>query len=68
MITSPDFVAYEQKCATASALRADALPLNKLALFDVLAAAEIQTVVIEFDGCGNSGQPENMTGLNAETA
>jgi hypothetical protein len=66
MIISPDFVAYEQKCAAASALRADALPLNKSALFDAVAAAAIQTVVIEFDGCGDSGQLENITGLGAE--
>ena len=66
MIISPDFVAYEQKCAAVSALRADALPLNKSALFDALAAAAIQTVVIEFDGCGDSGQLENITGLGAE--
>ncbi len=68
MIISPDFVAYERKCAAASALRADALPLNKSALFDALAAAAIQTVVIEFDGCGDSGQLENITGLDAENA
>jgi hypothetical protein len=68
MITSPDFVAYEQKCAAAAALRADALPLNKSALFAALAAAAIQTVVIEFDGCGDSGQLENITGLDAENA
>ena len=68
MIILPDFVAYEQKCAAASALRADALPLNKSALFDALAAAAIQTVVIEFDGCGDSGQLENITGLDAENA
>jgi hypothetical protein len=68
MIISPDFVAYEQKCTAASALRADALPLNKSALFDALAAAAIQTVVIEFDGCGDSGQLENITGLDAENA
>jgi hypothetical protein len=68
MIISPDFIAYEQKCAAVSVLRADALPLNKTALFDALAAADIQTVVIEFDGCGDSGQLENITGLGAENA
>ena len=68
MIISPDFVAYEQKCTAASALRADALPLNKSAVFDALAAAAIQTVVIEFDGCGDSGQLENITGLDAANA
>jgi hypothetical protein len=44
MILSPDFIAYEQKCAAVSALRADALPLNKSTLFDALADAEIRTV------------------------
>ena len=68
MIILPDFVAYEQKCAAAAALRADALPLNKSALFDALSAAAIQTVLIEFDGCGDSGQLENITGLDAENA
>ena len=68
MIISPDFVAYEQKCAAASALRADSLPLNKSAVFNALAEAAIQTVVIEFDGCGDSGQLENITGLDAENA
>jgi hypothetical protein len=66
MIISPDFVAYEQKYAAVSALRAESLPLNKSALFDALAAAAIQTVVIEFDGCGDSGQLENITGLGVE--
>ena len=65
-VISSDFVAYEQKYAAVSALRADTLPLNKSALFDALAAAEIQTVVIAFDGSGDSGQLENMTGMNAE--
>ena len=68
MIILPDFVAYEQKCAAASALQADALPLNKSALFDALSAAAIQTVVIEFDVGGDSGQLENITGLDAENA
>jgi hypothetical protein len=68
MILSPDFIAYEQKCAAVSALRADALPLNKSTLFDALADAEIRTVVIEFDGSGDSGQLENMICLNAANA
>jgi len=54
--------------AAASALRAYALPLNKSALFDALAAAAIQTAVIKFDGCGDSGQLDNITGFDAENA
>lgn len=66
MILSPDFVAYEAKCAAVSVLRADALPLNKSALFDALEAADVETVVIEFDGSGDSGQLENITAFRAE--
>lgn len=42
-------------------LRAEALrPANKAALFDTLAAAGITQVVVTFDGCGDSGQVENI--------
>src|SRR5271155_5281996 len=34
------------------------LPANKKALFDALAAAGITTVIVNFDGCGDSGQIE----------
>ena len=34
------------------------LPANKTALFDALAAAGITTVIVNFDGCGDSGQIE----------
>jgi hypothetical protein len=34
------------------------LTANKAALFDALAAAGITTVVVNFDGCGDSGQVE----------
>jgi hypothetical protein len=66
MDLSADYIAYEKKCAAVSTLRADALPLNKTALFDALAAANIQTVVIAFDGSGDSGQIENIAALGAE--
>lgn len=42
--------------------RAEALvPLNKLALFEALAKAGITSVVVTFDGCGDSGQIEDIT-------
>src|SRR6202035_5625925 len=34
------------------------LPANKTSLFDALAAAGITTVIVNFDGCGDSGQIE----------
>jgi hypothetical protein len=33
---------------------------NKTALFDALAAAGITTVIVNFDGCGDSGQIETI--------
>ena len=45
---------------TRAQLAADALPANKAALFDALAAAGITSVVVTFDGCGDSGQIEGI--------
>ena len=36
----------------------EVLLANKTALFDALAAAGITTVIVNFDGCGDSGQVE----------
>lgn len=41
-------------------LAEEVLPLNKIALFDALAAAGIETVTVVFDGCGDSGQIEHI--------
>lgn len=41
-------------------LAEEALPANKTALFDALAAASITTVLVTFDGCGDSGQIEGI--------
>ncbi len=43
-----------------TALAAEALPTNKAALFDALAAAGITTVSITFDGSGDEGQIESV--------
>ena len=58
MSVSPDFVAHEAKIAVVRALTATVAPDNKRALFDALAAASIQHVVISFDGSEGSGQIE----------
>ena len=47
--------------------RADELlPANKTALFDALTAANITIVVATFDGCGDSGQIENIEVKNGD--
>jgi hypothetical protein len=52
-----DFAANErQHAALIEAIR----PANKAALFDALASAGITTVIIEFDGGGDSGQVESI--------
>ena len=63
---SPDFAAYEAKCAAVDALQAEILPGNKAALFQMLSEAGIRTVVVNFDGCGDSGQIESIVARNAE--
>jgi hypothetical protein len=45
-----------QRAALAKSIR----PANKAALFDALASAGITTVVVQFDGCGDSGQVESI--------
>jgi hypothetical protein len=45
-----------QHAALAEAIR----PANKAALFDALASVGITTVVVHFDGCGDSGQVESI--------
>jgi hypothetical protein len=39
---------------------------NKRAVFDALAAANITSVLVEFDGEGDSGQINNVTGFRGE--
>lgn len=62
-MTSADFAAYEAKCAAAKARAEEILPANKVVLFDALARAGIETVVVCFDGAGDSGQIESIAGF-----
>ena len=39
---------------------------NKTAIFDALAAAKIDLVCVEFDGCGDSGQIHNLTAFQGD--
>jgi hypothetical protein len=48
------------KSATHNRLHEELQPRNKAALFDALAAAGVTHVILSFDGCGDSGQIENI--------
>ena len=67
-MSSPDFAAYEAKCAAVRALQAEILPTNKAALFQALSYAGIRNVVVSFDGYGDSGQIESITATDAAGA
>lgn len=58
---SQDYSAYTAKLAAYQARRREVQDGNKKALFDVLAAAGIGTVVVTFDGSGDAGQIENVS-------
>jgi hypothetical protein len=51
---------WETKRADHERRDAELRDLNKTAVFDALAAAEITIVVVAFDGYGDSGQVENV--------
>ncbi|MBW4025405.1 MAG: hypothetical protein HIU92_20135 [Proteobacteria bacterium] len=63
--------AYEAKQTRFDQLIAETLPHNKEVIFDVLAAAGIDHVEVEFDGYGDSGAFEGIkafSGDNEEAA
>ena len=49
---------WQQQERELARIASEVLTLNKAALFDALAAAGITTVIVNFDGCGDSGQIE----------
>jgi hypothetical protein len=55
-LTAPDWELKSAEHERRDELRA----VNKTAVFDALAAAGITIVVVAFDGCGDSGQIENV--------
>ncbi len=61
MAAFTDYIARE---AERDRRRAELLPANKTAIFDALAAAGIATVIVVFDGGGDSGQIESVDTLN----
>ncbi len=51
---------WETTQANYDRLHAELQPHNKAALFKAIAAAGVTLVVVSFDGCGDSGQIENI--------
>jgi hypothetical protein len=49
---------WQQQERAYARIASELLVANKTALFDALAAAGITTVLVNFDGCGDSGQIE----------
>lgn len=60
-----DYSAYLAKEAARTRKAEELRPANKAMLFGALAAAEIVTVVVEFDGYGDSGQIESVDARDA---
>jgi len=65
-MSGDSFTAYDAKCAAVQALQAEILPGNKVVLFQTLSEAGVRTVVVSFDGCGDSGQIESIVARNAD--
>jgi len=57
---------YDKSYAQQLARREQIMPINKATLFDALAAAGITTVIVKFDGSGDSGQIENIEAQNGD--
>lgn len=56
-----DGTAFDQKQRKYARRAEEILASNKAVLFDSLAAAGIETVIVTFDGYGDSGQIENIS-------
>jgi hypothetical protein len=54
------YESYREQERARKRLFDEALPANKAALFDALAAAEVRSITVQFDGYGDSGQIEEI--------
>jgi len=55
-----DFAIWQRQEREHISRAAEVLPANKTNLFDALAAEAITIVIVTFDGCGDSGQIEDI--------
>lgn len=60
-----EFTDYLAQAAARDRLEAELLPANKTAIFDALTSAGIVSVVVFFDGGGDSGQIESIDARDA---
>lgn len=65
---SADFTEYLARHAEQMRRLDECRPTNIAALFDALAATGITTVIVTFDGYGDSGQIESIDASNADGA
>ncbi len=63
--TDNGFAAYEAKQSRFDKVWEQILPHNKAVLFDALASAGIECVILEFDGYGDDGQFQGTTAYHA---
>ncbi len=63
-MTEQPFVDYEANYRTFEKLEKGLLPRNKEVLFEAFTAARIASVTVTFDGCGDSGQMEDMSAVD----
>ena len=63
---SADFIDYLARHAEQMRRLDECRPANIAALFDALAATGVATVIVTFDGYGDSGQIESIDAGNAE--
>ena len=59
-VTTPHYEACQKKARDRDRLAGEALVTNKTALFDALSAFHVAIVTVRFDGCGDSGQIEEI--------
>ena len=64
--TAFDASGFIEKDRAFTALSNSIRPANKTALFDALAAAGITSVLVHFDGSGDSGQIEDIDATAGE--
>jgi hypothetical protein len=66
--TTYDFAAWETQERERARLTAEVGPVNKAAVFDILARAGITLVTVGFDGSGDEGQIESIDAFAGDAA
>lgn len=67
-IPSPDFAERRREQDNYERIETELRTVNKTTLFDALSAAGLTTVIVSFDGYGDSGQIENVEAKAGDNA